>query len=302
MVQNNSNKSLNEQINDVINMKGVSRSKKVDMLVKLGIRQNEVCFILPSTPREGNPRFTYTFGVEIETYGSDTEMFKTYAQNNGLSVYDHMYTYGGCHTDIPQFKLVPDGSISGYSPAEIVTPALNGNNNGFGSLKKCVESLNAAGAKVNRSCGLHVHIGAADITEIQYANVFKNYQKLELVIDSFMAVSRRANNNYYCSSLRDHNFGCCFNMGDIASELNNDRYHKVNPMAWGRHHTIEFRQHQGSVNYTKIKNWVSFCAKLVAWSKNNVLTADVQSIDEIPFLNATEKKFFKARKEELENA
>lgn len=297
----NNSKSLSEQISEIRNMKA-SRREKVDMLIKLGIRENEISFVLPTEVRVSNPRFVYTFGVEIETYGSNTEYFKTLANDRGLEVFDHLSQYGGCHEDIQMFKLVPDGSISGANPAECVTPALKGDSKGFDSLKDCCTSLVEAGAKVNSSCGLHVHIGVQNLTETQYVNVFNNYKMLELVIDSFMANSRRKNNNGYCRSLRDHDFTYCTTISDVASELNNDRYHKVNPMAWGRHNTIEFRQHQGTVNFTKIKNWVSFCAKLVAWSANNVLDHEVQTIVEIPFLNATEKRFFESRKAEFERA
>jgi len=304
MVNNNgfnNSKSLNEQISEIRNMK-CSHREKVDMLIKLGIRENEISFVLPTEVRVTNPRFVYTFGVEIETYGSNTELFKQIANDRGLEVNDHLSVYSGCHNDIPMFKLVPDGSISGYNPAECVTPALKGNNNGFDSLKDCCNSLVEAGAKVNSSCGLHVHIGVENLTQTQYVNVFKNYKMLELVIDNFMANSRRKSNNGYCRSLRDHDFSYCTTMSDVANELDNDRYHKVNPMAWGRHHTIEFRQHQGTVNFIKIKNWVSFCAKLVAWSASNVLDHEVQTIAEIPFLNATEKRFFESRKAEFERA
>lgn len=297
----NNSKSLSEQIAEIRNMKA-SRKEKVDMLIKLGIRENEISFVLPVEHRVANPRFSYTFGVEIETYGSNIEYFKTLANDRGLEVYDHLFNYGGCHTDIQMFKLVPDGSISGANPAECVTPALKGNKTGFDSLKDCCTSLVEAGARVNISCGLHVHIGAEHLTCAQYVNTFKNYQKLERVIDSFMANSRRANNNGYCASLRNRDLSNCYTISDIANALDNDRYHKVNPMAYGRHQTIEFRQHQGTVNFTKIKNWVTFCAKLVAWSATNVLDHEVASIAEIPFLTATEKRFFESRKAEFERA
>lgn len=70
-------------------------------------------------------------------------------------------------------------------------------------------------------------------------------------------------------------------------------------MSYSRHKTIEFRQHQGTTDYKKILNWVMFCGKLVEWSKKNRLTANVTSVDELPFLTAAEKKFFKARIAEL---
>ncbi|MBR1732821.1 MAG: amidoligase family protein, partial [Alloprevotella sp.] len=87
---------------------------------------------------------------------------------------------------------------------------------------------------------------------------------------------------------------------DVRDVMNNDRYHSVNPIAYSAHGTIEFRQHQGTTNFTKIKNWVSFLAKLVAYSTENVIENEITSIDEIPFLTATEKRYFNSRKAAFE--
>jgi hypothetical protein len=81
--------------------------------------------------------------------------------------------------------------------------------------------------------------------------------------------------------------------------MHNNRYYKINPISYLRHGTIEFRQHQGSTSYEKISKWIEFCVKLVDWSRENRLTDYVRTIDEIPFLNAAEKRYFKARKEQF---
>ena len=166
------------------------------------------------------------------------------------------------------------------------------------SLENCCKSLNEANAQVNRSTGLHVHIGAKGITDEQYVNIFINYQRLESVIDSFMARSRRMNNNCFCKSLRGFDFEDCNNRIDVALMINS-RYYKVNPESYRRHNTIEFRKHKGSTDFEKISNWVNFCMKLVAWSKKNRLESNITSIDEIPFLTAKEKRFFNSRREAL---
>ena len=171
---------------------------------------------------------------------------------------------------------------------------------GKSTLKCAVDTLNRAGASVNRSCGLHVHIGVAKLTQQQYANVFNNYFYLESLIDQFMAPSRRRDTNCYCRSLSDHSaLTRCESVSAVQYTLDNDRYHKINPMSYNRHKTIEFRQHQGTTDYKKILNWVMFCGKLVEWSKKNRLTANVTSVDELPFLTAAEKKFFNNRIAEL---
>lgn len=295
MVQNNG-KSLNEQINDIKNSR-MSRKDKMQALIKLGIRENEVSVLLPVVPHVPQPRFTFTFGVEIECV-LPRERFFAVAGQNGLSYNFESYN----HTDNREyFKFVTDGSLSRSAgregdPIECVSPVLDGTRAGFDSLSLCCESLNAAGAYVNSSTGLHVHIGAENLSGEQYVNVFKNYKALEAVINTFMAPSRR--NNYYCAPLSEHNFDSCHCVADVRREMRNDRYHTVNCESYARHRTIEFRQHQGTTNFKKIKMWVTFVSKLVAYSMNNVIE-NCNSIDEIPFLNATEKAFFNRRKAEV---
>ena len=290
----NNSKSLNEMINEVVKS-NMSRRAKVDALIKLGIQANEVSFVLPAVQHTaGSKAFKYTFGVEIETVGLNHANFFEAARIRGLEVMNHMHAYAGCHVDVPSFKLVPDGSVMGLNAAECVTPALDGTAKGFDALKACCNSLVENGAGVNGSCGLHVHIGAANLTDEAYINVFKNYKMLENVIDSFLAPSRR--NSRWCKSIRNYDFGRCTTKADVLNEMNDDRYHKVNPCSYGRQQTIEFRQHQGSVNFTKIKMWVTFCAKLVAYSTKNVIEGTINTIDEIPFLTAKEKAFFEGRK------
>ena len=293
----NNVKSLNEQINEVVNSKACRRDK-IEALIKLGIRENEVSFVLPVVPRvPSQPRFTFTFGVEIECIMPRTR-FEAVAGRNGVRYNFESYN----HTDNREyFKFTTDGSLCRTNgregdPIECVSPILNSDKASFDKLEACCKSLDEAGAYVNKSTGLHVHIGARNLTGTQYVNVFKNYQKLERVIDSFMAPSRR--NNTYAESLRNFNFSACRNAIDVFNVMRG-RYYKVNPKAYSAHGTIEFRQHQGSTNFKKIKMWVTFVSKLVAYSMNNVLENEVSSISEIPFLNATEKRFFEGRKAEV---
>lgn len=281
-----SKKSLSEQVNEVRESM-MSKDEKCKALVKLGFTPYEVEFVL----RDSQSKFGFTFGVEIECLMVRTRFIER-ARDNRMR-----YEYQGYnHTDNRSYyKFVSDSSIHGTDGIECVSPVLEGNDDGFESLKNCCKTLNEAEAKVNRSTGLHVHIGVASLTDSWFVNVFKNYQKLESVIDTFMAPSRRSNNNTYCKSLSgfDFNFGCN-TIADVQRRLNS-RYYKVNPMAIGHHGTIEFRQHQGTTDFEKISNWVRFCAKLVEWSAKNVLNSDVTSIDNIPFISESEKAFFKTR-------
>jgi hypothetical protein len=286
-------KSLNEEIQDIKTGKGSKTSKK-EALIKLGLRKHEIDIILSDLPKQVTERFKFTFGVEIECLVASSVMRECATRNAMPFQYE-----GYNHEDNNHYyKFVSDSSIRGENPIECVSPVLTGKA-GMKSLENCCKALNEAGAQVNISTGLHVHIGAANLSDEAYINVFKNYQKLERVIDTFMARSRRANNSQWCRTLQGRNFMWCTTKSDVFDAMNGDRYFKVNACSYARHQTIEFRQHQGSTDFEKISNWVNFCAKLVAWSKKNVLSSEVDSIDEIPFLTKKEKSFFKSRAEIL---
>ena len=278
-------KSLSEQVNEVRESM-MSKDAKCKALIKLGFTPYEVEFVL----RESQSKTGFTFGVEIECLMMRSRFIER-ARDNRMQ-----YEYQGYnHTDNRTFyKLVSDSSIHGDNPIECVSPILEGNDNGFKSLKNCCKTLNEADAKVNRSTGLHVHIGASGMTDKWFLNIFKNYQKLESIIDTFMAPSRRRDNNTFCKSLQGYNFDYANTIADLQRKLSS-RYYKVNPMSINRHGTIEFRQHQGTTDFEKISNWVRFCAKLVQWSKENVLSGEVANIDAIPFITESEKAFFKSR-------
>lgn len=291
-------KSLSEQIEDVKKSR-MPKSEKIATLKACGLRDKEISEILRVYVPKGTKiqRFVTTFGVEIECVHAERLALIEAGRANGVDIRSEGYN----HTDNKSyFKIVSDASVGGdVDPNEVVSPVLNVNTNGMTTLKNAIKSLDAVGARVNSTCGLHVHIGAESLTGEQYVNVFKNYQKLERLIDSFMSPSRRGNCRW-AASLLDKDFSNCHNNQDVRRNVfYGDRYYKVNAESYTRHKTIEFRQHQGSTNFTKISMWVKFCAKLVSWSRSNVFTSEVTCIEDIPFLNKQEKSFFESRRNSL---
>lgn len=287
-------KTLSEMVNEI---KGANMSKadKKKAILSLGFTEYEATLLTGESAKVVRGKAaTYTFGVEIEMLVPSGAIRERATANNLPIRYE-----GYNHTDNKRyFKFVSDASIQGANPIECVSPILS-SRGGMKMLENACKTINEAGAQVNRSTGLHVHIGAAGLTDEQYCNVFQNYKMLESVIDSFMANSRRANNSRWCRTLQDHTFYNELTKENLLIEMGCDRYHKVNPCSYQRHQTIEFRQHQGSTDFKKISNWVKFCAKLVEWSKEHRLESPVSSIDEIAFLNKAEKSFFKNRASQL---
>ena len=298
-------KTVREQANEIMK-ENTTRDIKREKLLKIGLTATDIqnlFFAERMAEREGRTarrivEYTieqilarYTFGVEIECYNVRVSELIDNATRCGLEMHSEGYN----HRDNDRYyKLVSDGSIRGENPIECVSPILNGARGGFDTLRACCTALREVGAMVNRSTGLHVHVGGR-ISEKQYANTFANYYYLESVIDMFMSPSRRE--NYYAKKLVGNvdSIVRARTFREVNTAMHRDRYYKINCESWSRHHTIEFRHHQGTTDYDKISHWARFCIKLVHWSADNRLNAPVASIDGIPFLSDEEKSFFKGR-------
>jgi hypothetical protein len=235
----------------------------------------------------------YTIGVEIECFARNIDIV-TNCRANGVECQTESYN----HTDnATHFKLVSDSSVVGLpNSTECVSPILR-----YGvaneTFRKLCTALEQSNAQVNKSCGLHVHIGAQNLSDREYCNVFVNYMYLSNLIEKTLAPSRRGTRWAKNLINQETRVLAANNKYQMAVALYHDRYYQVNVMAYERHQTIEFRQHQGTTDYEKITNWLAFCVKLVEWSKTNRLSRETapQTIDEIEFLNDTEKQYFKRR-------
>lgn len=217
-----------------------------------------------------------TFGVEIECIGISQAAACEAIRAAGLPCEIEGYN----HNTRNHWKIVTDASVRdnrGNAGIEVVSPILRGAA-GMTALKKVADALNAAGATANKTCGLHVHVGASDLNIDEIKMIVKRYAEHESVIDSFMPISRRQDNNTYLKGMGYwmRNYGTalagCTNTAAMSAR-NWDRYFKVNLAAYVRQNTIEFRQHSGTVSSTKIENWVLFVLNFVEVSRQLVASA-----------------------------
>ena len=294
----NNASSIAAEIAKVLTSKSSYATKRKE-LIKIGVRANEINLVLPAPPRKPRKVFTYCYGIELETLCPSYDVVRDGLTQYGIDVNDarcYFHSNGNA-----RFELKSDSSIRadentrGCRGIEIVSSVLKSTDR-FKTVKKSCKALVAAGAKVNKSTGFHVHISTVGMNDEWFSNVFVNYAHAELVIDSFMASSRRGDNNTYCHTLRNHlsRLESAHTIMDVRRILC-DRYHKVNAEAYRSHGTIEFRQHQGTVNEQKVTKWVEFCAALIAWSKDNRLDHDIETIDDMAWLTPSLKAFFKGR-------
>lgn len=274
--------------------------------------ENTYRIIMLTTPRPAATRrerrqarenlIRFTMGLELECINVNRYEVRRLCNERGITTRDDYNHYN--HDDSRDtYKLMSDSSLHGgardaYLPCEIVTPVLND----LSGVKTVCEVLNEAGAKVNVSCGLHVHFGASNFTDEQWFRIVCNYARIEGIIDSFMPESRRGDNSQWCRTIKGHGanlerkkgLGYNITRRDCQYELDS-RYHKVNLEAFARHKTIEFRQHTGTINYTKIENWVNFLASFLTYSIRHEELIEANSIDTLPFLTDRQKAYFKNR-------
>ena len=248
--------------------------------------------------RAGYDISKYTFGIEIECINLDPYQLQELCERSGIAIQRENYN----HTTRETYKIVTDGSLQGNNAYEVVSPVLKGAK-GENEIKTLCDNIQQTSARVNTSCGLHVHIGAAGLTMNTIKNVYINYYRLECIIDSFMPRSRRGSNNNYCRTLQnifdfEAKIDRCDDCDEIAWVFRGDRYFKVNACSYARHKTIEFRQHSGTIEAEKILMLATFVRKLVEYSKTKRVE-NVQTIDDIEFLTETEKEYFKNRKAKL---
>lgn len=218
------------------------------------------------------------FGVEIEfSHLTNNISMQTLAMEIASQAQVQCQFRDYTHAVTPYWKIVTDASC-GW---ELVSPPLRGQN-GLDEVRRVVKVLAALGARVSRSCGLHVHVDADGLTVDDVRNTVIRYQSFENVIDGFMPASRRRSVNPFCRSLGEINTTSDFysqarNIRSLAATVDG-RYYKINLQSYLRHGTIEFRQHSGTTNHNKINNWIKFCVGFVESSMVRQSAAPVRRI------------------------
>ena len=312
---------MNEQIQNILNENG-TKTSKIQKLLALGLTRRQVADLVANgnygfvqnvykrmmqgltntaaqTAATIAPAIDYTFnrnfGIEIEAYNCTRERLARELTAAGINVQVEGYNHTD-HTD--HWKLVTDSSLSGNNTFELVSPILHGEQ-GLEELEKVCWVLDLCNAKVNDTCGLHVHMDAAEFDLATWKNLILTYKRLEGVIDNFMPHSRR--NNHYCkalSAITENSIKHARNISDLRTAFFHNRYHKVNLEAYARHRTVEFRQHGGSTNFTKMSAWIHFLAKMITFAKQGQVNAGT-TLQNIPFLTESEKLYLKIRTKKL---
>lgn len=310
---------MNDQITNILNQT-TTKTSKIQQLLLLGLTRRQVADLVtnrnygfvqnvykkmllsgsftPVTQPASFPELDYTFnrrfGVEIEAYNCTREKLAKELREAGINVAVEGYN----HNTAPHWKLVTDSSLQGNHTFELVSPILQGES-GLRELQKVCWVLEYCDVKVNDSCGLHIHIDAVNFTMATWKNLAITYKNIETVIDAFMPLSRRENT--YCKKLRDipeRKILSATTLTDLRAAFNNHRYYKLNFESYSRHNTVEFRQHSGTTNFTKMENWIRFIANMITFAQQAPVAGGT-TLSNLPFLTDDLKTYFKLRTKKL---
>lgn len=119
------------------------------------------------------------------------------------------------------------------------------------TIERVCQVLTEAGADVNKSCGMHVHL---DMRTKDKGLVFSNLVSSQTILYAMNPPSRKYGYTDQCGSKRHY---AKPNVGkDFQTARRSGRYHGVNASAFDKFKTLEVRLHAGTVDPRKIINWV----------------------------------------------
>ena len=140
-------------------------------------------------------------------------------------------------------------------------------------MKRVIDVLNEIDAKVNNSCGLHVHI---DMRHRNKDKAVANLTQAQEILYSMMPENRC--NNMYCARLpavRDVDQAT--NARSYRPSLS-QRYFGINTKALWKYNTLECRIHDGTVDYNEIINWITLLAKIADTETTETLTGNLKDL------------------------
>ena len=174
---------------------------------------------------------TNYIGVEIECMmNEDREEFNDSLVKAGLSKHCKLVSDASIHReeDDPEYRI------------EVTVIAKQSEYKSI--LKRVLNTINKAGGKVNKSCGLHVHF---DMRNRDPEQSYYKFYNMQSILRKLTPESRRS--NQYCKPSES----------SFRQQVKESRkYSAINVETLGRHNTIEIRMHHGTLDEDVMFNWI----------------------------------------------
>jgi hypothetical protein len=214
------------------------------------------------------------YGVEIETSCDNYEAVRAIHEVVGGETYSREVV----DTEGRTWEVKYDSSIRG-EPCEVVTPPLRYEE--LPLLMKVVRSLRRHGARVNGSCGLHIHVDAGPMDANALRNLFLLVYREENTLFRAFGVSDARANQFtrpaedgvkdrmlakkrmaQRSEVAQAWYGTPIYLSRSQNHYDGTRYHGLNLHSTFFRGTVEFRYFNGTLNALKIKAFVQMVLAL----------------------------------------
>lgn len=232
------------------------------------------------------------FGMELEFTGiTRKQAAATIAKTiRGDYEYTHVTSYDRrIITDAEgrEWSICSDASVTGSGSGhggEFVTPVCRYSD--IEKVQECVRALRKAGAKVDSTCGLHIHIDGANHDAKSLKNlVFTFKAKQDLIFKAVGAEDRKE--NIYCKQIDDTlvrriKRNRKLDMNTLADDwyetyapgqyrgqhYNDSRYHALNLHSIWYRGTVEFRLFHATLHAGEVRAYINLCLAMSAAAIN----------------------------------
>lgn len=233
------------------------------------------------------------FGMELEFTGitrgkAAAAIAKTINGNYDYTSeigYDRRVITGA---DGRKWSICSDASVTGSRSGdggEFVTPICTYND--IEKVQECVRALRKAGAKVDSSCGLHIHIDGANHTAQSLKNLVFTFRAKENLI--FKAVKTQAYRlDHWCRPIDDRlvdNIKKIRQLNiagmqqtwyntytdrarDVSHHYHGSRYHALNLHSLFYRGTVEFRLFEATLHAGEVRAYINLCLAMSAAAIN----------------------------------
>lgn len=248
------------------------------------------------------------FGVEVEMTGLTREKAARVAAEffQTRSHYDGTFynTYSAKDAQGRTWKFMSDGSIRCQTKAhgrvisanrdysvEMVTPICKYED--IPVIQELLRKLRGAGAFVNNSCGVHIHVDAAPFDAAKIRNLVNIVASKEDMIYRALQVSS-GREETFCKRIEPwfleeinqkkprtmDQLKDIWYRGDDGSHehYHSSRYHCLNLHSVFQKGTVEFRAFNGEIHAGKIKAYIQFCLAITAQALNQRYASPAKTV------------------------
>lgn len=237
-----------------------------------------------------------TFGIEIEFTGITRKAAAAAIAKELNGNFRYTHERGGYDKRIitdaqgRKWTICSDSSVTGSNGGnggEFVTPICTyADIEVDGTVQRCVRALKKAGAKVDKTCGLHIHVGANQHTAKSLKNLCYTFHAKQFLIYKAVGAEDRLYNGF-CTRLDTRIIDALRplrqpSIAQIADawyqtyapgqrrdmHYNASRYHGLNLHSVWYHGTVEFRLFHATLHAGKVRAYVNLCLAMSAQAIN----------------------------------